>query len=110
MPAFPRILIGWMLVLLVAGCQTHPPAGQPTAGAITEAAPPIAPPAAGDTCAANAYRWLVGESRTRIPVMPAGRVVRVTCSTCMRTLDFNAARLDIVYDTGTGIVLSVSCG
>ena len=45
-----------------------------------------------------------------MPAAPAGKVVRVVCSTCPMTMDFNAERLNVIYDEKTGLVTRLSCG
>lgn len=70
--------------------------------------PELAPES--DSCGARTYQWLVGKDRKEIPPAPEGKVVRVLCSTCMMTMDFNAARLNIFYEQKTGAVSRLSCG
>lgn len=67
-------------------------------------------PTESDTCGVASHAWLVGQNRDRIPPAPAGAVVRIVCSTCAMTMDFNASRLNIVYDEKTKIVSKLSCG
>lgn len=99
-------LIGLAVVLLaLAGCQS-PPGADP----VPVAGSPATPAAADDTCGAASYAWLIGENRSRIPATPAGKTVRVVCSTCAMTMDFNAERLTIVFDEDSGIVSKLNCG
>ena len=84
--------------LVLTACQATPPGRG------------VDPDTATDTCGVASHAWLVGQNRDRIPPAPAGAVVRIVCSTCAMTMDFNASRLNIVYDEKTKIVSKLSCG
>ena len=73
---------------------------------------PIAalPTAEQDSCGASAYSVYMGQEFERVPPAPAGKVVRVVCSTCPMTMDFNAERLNVIYDEKTSLVTRLSCG
>jgi len=111
-----------LLVLALAGCAAPPapeaelppiaeadaaPASPPP---VSVAPPPFLPPPPPDTCGARELRYLIGKPRNEIPVPinPGGR--RVTCTTCPMTMDFNPARLNILFDADTGIIREVKCG
>lgn len=60
-------------------------------------------------CIADNHRALIG---THIETLhfPAGSNVRVVCTTCAATQDFQRDRLNIRYIQDTGIITSVDCG
>ncbi len=61
-------------------------------------------------CRASAYESYVGRNRSELPAKPAGETWRVTCSTCPVTLDYNPSRLNIIFDSATGVIREVKCG
>lgn len=62
-----------------------------------------------DSCGAAALQSFVGKPKAKLPVnLPQG--ARVLCSTCAATMDYNPSRLDVIYDTETGVVTKVKCG
>ena len=63
-----------------------------------------------DQCKAAEAQRFVGMKRSQLPTAPAGAVWRVTCTTCPVTMDYNPARLNIVYDSATDVVKEVKCG
>lgn len=63
-----------------------------------------------DTCGARPLQYLVGKSRTEIPVPVNVSNRRVTCTTCPVTMDFREDRLNIFFDAETGIIKEVKCG
>lgn len=69
--------------------------------------PPLPPP---DQCGAYELQWLVGRSRTEIPIPVQPNRRRVVCDSCPRTLDFRPDRLTIEYDADNGRVTKLSCG
>ncbi len=69
------------------------------------------PPEDGPTqCRADQYQRFVGRNRSELPARPAGEVWRVTCTTCPVTMDYNPARLNILFDESTGVIREVKCG
>lgn len=98
------------LAVFTAACQAPGLAPGQAGSDGADASPPAQTPAEADTCNARTYGWLVGEPKSRIPAMPADSLVRVVCTTCPMTLDFNAARLNIFYDEKTGVIGKLSCG
>ena len=84
----------------LAGCQTSPSAVQADASA----------EAAADTCGSRQFAWLVGQDHKKAPPTSAGKVVRVVCSTCPMTMDYNGERLNVIYDAKTGVVEKLTCG
>jgi hypothetical protein len=86
-------------------------AGLLSACAPTTGSEPATPPLDGPTaCKADQYQRLVGTNRSQLPQTPAGEIWRVSCSTCPVTMDYNPARLNIVYDEATGVIRQVKCG
>ncbi|MFI4933704.1 MAG: hypothetical protein ACHP7N_03725 [Caulobacterales bacterium] len=105
-----------MLALLVIGACAAPPAKAPPpapAPAPVIAPPPPAPVAQAapkDACGAVDLQYLVGRSRTEIPVPVEPSRRRVSCTTCPITQDYVPYRQTILYDAETGLVTSVKCG
>lgn len=93
------LMLGLAAAGLVAGCA---PVGS--------GADPTNTPDGPVQCRADQYRHLVGKSRSAIPQTPAGETWRVSCTTCAVTMDYNPARLNIVYDEATGEIREVKCG
>ncbi len=73
-------------------------------------APPAAPAGSHDTCGAGALQYLMGKSRTEIPVPTDLSRRRVVCTTCPVTQDVRPDRQTITYDQTTGKVVGVRCG
>jgi hypothetical protein len=72
-----------------------------------------APPAAGEPigqCPAAKYRPYIGQNRSQLPAAAPGEVRRVVCDTCAVTMDYNAVRVNVIYDTDTNVVKEVTCG
>lgn len=63
-----------------------------------------------DLCRAGELQWLVGKSRTEIPVPVDVLNRRVTCTTCPVTEDLVPHRLNIFYNEQTNVVEQVRCG
>jgi len=63
-----------------------------------------------DVCRAGGLQWLVGRSKTEIPVPVDVVNRRVTCTTCPVTKDYSPHRLNIFFNEQTGIVEQVRCG
>lgn len=100
------LLIGLAAGLLAACRSTAPePAATPPVGQ-----PPAAAEPGADSCGASRYATLVGQDKSRAPTTTEGHPVRVVCSTCPMTMDYNAARLNVVFDEKTGVVQKLGCG
>ncbi|WP_240623270.1 hypothetical protein [Brevundimonas lutea] len=108
---------------LLAACSSTPEADPPQAAAAPTSAPeaveiaevtqPVGtrmPSAQQDVCKAGELQWLVGRSRTEIPVPVEVVNRRVVCTECPITEDFSPYRLNIFYDADTGLVEQVRCG
>lgn len=63
-----------------------------------------------DVCRAGELQWLVGKSKTEIPVPVDVVNRRVACTTCPVTQDYSPHRLNIFFNEQTGIVEQVRCG
>jgi hypothetical protein len=78
------------------------------------ARPGLAPSAVGagdaDACGASRFRYLIGKRKSDIPPTPPGARWRIACTTCMVTMDFAPARLDIFFEQDTGVIREVRCG
>ena len=106
---------GLIALVLLAGCST-PAADAPAPRAVENAQ--LNPPVGSrmptgqttDFCKAGEMQYLVGRSRTEIPVPVEVVNRRVTCTTCPITEDFSAYRLNIFYDANTGVIEQVRCG
>lgn len=68
------------------------------------------PPTMTDMCKAEALQWLVGKSKTEIPVPVEVVNRRVTCTTCPVTEDYSPYRLNIFFNAETDLVETVRCG
>ena len=79
-----------------------PPAPQPPPRAVVGPRP--------DQCGASALQYLVGKSKTEIPVPNDPSRRRVVCTTCPMTKDYRADRQTILYDEASKAVTSVTCG
>lgn len=100
------LLIG-LAAGLLAACQSTPPEPDATP---SPGQPPVAAEPPSDSCGASAYASLVGQDKAGAPASTEGRPVRVVCSTCPMTMDYNAARLNVVFDEKTGVVQKLNCG
>jgi hypothetical protein len=67
-------------------------------------------PVSKDTCGAAQYQWLVGKPKAAIPAAPAGAVWRIYSTEQVVTMDYVEARMAIVWDAKTGLVVRVKCG
>ncbi|WP_421728742.1 hypothetical protein [Brevundimonas sp.] len=99
---------------VLAGCSTpKTEAPAPAVVAAAAQAQPIGtrmPSTDADMCKANDLQWLVGKPRTEIPVPVDVVNRRVACTTCVITEDYSPYRLNIFFNTATGLVETVRCG
>ena len=91
--------------LALGACQSAP-APEPPSSAPTDRLPT----GDADTCGAAGYASVLGKSHDSVPPAPAGKAVRIVCSTCPMTMDYNAARLNVIFDEKTGAVQKLTCG
>ena len=105
-----RAVLAASIFLALAACSS--PADPP---------PPIAPPWATaprpapivtprDSCGAADLQYLVGQSRTEIPVPVRPNLQRVACTTCPVTQDYSPSRLNFFFEAQTGVIREVRCG
>lgn len=100
--------------LLLAGCST--PAvdkAAPAAVDVAQASQPVGtrmPQTDADMCKAADLQWLVGKSKSEIPVPVDVVNRRVVCSTCPVTEDYSPYRLNIFFNADTDVVELVRCG
>ena len=95
----------------ITACSTPPPVEpQRPAPPPAPAPPPVAPAPVADQCGSAALKYLIGRPKTDIPVPTDPSKRRVLCSSCPATMDYRPDRLNIVYDTQTGIIKEVKCG
>ncbi len=93
-----------------------PPPTPPPPPKVAQSLPPPAPPApkppppAPDQCGANALQYLVGRSRTEIPIPLQPAMRRVVCTTCPMTQDYVPGRQTVLFDAATGMVTAIKCG
>jgi len=95
-----------LLAIVVASC------GGSSSPATTSSGPiqPAPPSPAADLCGAGELQWLVGRSRTDIPVPVNFDSRRVTCTTCPLTEDYSESRLNILFNRETALIERVYCG
>lgn len=102
------VLVAVALTLSACATADAPPPPPPT---VAEAPTvPVPPPAPADSCKASEHQYLVGKNRSEIPVPTDPSKVRVACTSCPVTMDYRAERLNIFYDSDTGVVKEVKCG
>lgn len=99
-----KLALGCLIAVSLAGCQG------PQADKTVKATPAPGQLPTPDTCGAKDYAWLIGDNRSRVPAAPEGKVIRVVCTTCAMTMDFNASRLNVIHHEKTGVVEKLTCG
>ena len=107
-----RIIAASLLALTLASCSSTPPPA-PLPAPTTPTAPAavaVAAPAPKDQCGADELQYLVGKSKTEIPVPLDPSRRRVACVTCPVTMEFRPDRVNILFDADTGVVKTVKCG
>ena len=58
----------------------------------------------------RAMQGLIGRPRSEIPVPIDPNRQRVVCTTCPVTQDFDAGRLNFLFDAETGRIKQIRCG
>lgn len=103
-------VLGLMALFACATPDPDPaPAPPPPAPKVEEPAPmPADEPK--DSCGAKPLQYLVGRSKSEIPVPVDPTKRRVSCTTCAVTMDYSPERLNIIFDADTGIIKEVKCG
>jgi hypothetical protein len=64
----------------------------------------------GDQCHAAQFAYLVGKPKSEVPVAADLSKRRVYCATCAVTMDYSPARLNILFDKDTDVIVAVKCG
>lgn len=99
-----------MMLLSACSAQKEAPAKAP----VREPAPPVAvlpsDPLRPDQCSALDRQSWVGQSVDTLSAPPPGEAWRVVCTSCARTDDFRADRLNVEYDEASRRIVKVSCG
>lgn len=98
--------------MLLGACsaQTDSPARAPVREPVAPVATTPTDPLKPDQCRALERQSWVGQSVDTLPAPPVGETWRVVCSSCARTDDFRAERLNVEYDEASRRVVKVSCG
>ncbi|MEH6699567.1 MAG: I78 family peptidase inhibitor [Brevundimonas sp.] len=68
-----------------------------------------APDGMADTCGAAESQSLIGRNVAAVS-FAADANVRVACTTCAVTMDYNPDRMNVFFDQETGIIQRVTCG
>jgi hypothetical protein len=103
-----RLVIAALFVL--AACSTAPESAPPAPPPPASTPQPLPQPPSADACNARAHQHLVGRPRSEAPIPVKPELQRVACATCPITMDYNPERLNIFFDTATGIIKEVRCG
>ncbi|MFW2341276.1 I78 family peptidase inhibitor [Brevundimonas sp.] len=88
------VILGGGLALLAA-CTANPE--MPAPGGMT------------DTCGAAGSQSLIGRNVAAVSFASDANV-RVACTTCAVTMDYNPDRMNVFFDQDTGIIERVTCG
>ena len=90
---------------------SHAPVRPVPVGSAPVAQTPVRPAQdEADMCKANDLQWLVGKSKSQIPVPVDVVNRRVACTTCPVTQDYSPYRLNIFFNPQTDVVEQVRCG
>lgn len=111
-PRRSRAAIYLCSIMLLGACsaQTEAPAKAPVREPVLPGPVPPSDPLKPDQCRALERQSWVGQSVDTLPAPPTGEAWRVVCTSCARTDDFRADRLNIEYDDATRRIVKVSCG
>jgi hypothetical protein len=72
--------------------------------------PPAARPQPPQLCDARTLTYLIGKTKSAIPVAADLSHRRVACTTCPMTESYDPTRTDILFDAQTGVITSLTCG
>ncbi|MDB5472367.1 MAG: hypothetical protein JWR84_3927 [Caulobacter sp.] len=103
-------VLGLMALFACATPEPEPVPAPPPPAAHVEAPAPMPAQEPKDTCGAKPLQYLVGRSKSEIPVPVDPTKRRVTCTSCPVTMDYSPERLNIFFDADTGIIKEVKCG
>lgn len=107
---------GLIVLLALAGCSSTPVSNQSGPRTVEDAqrSQPVGShmpdDSTRDLCRAGDLQWLVGKSRTEIPVPVDVINRRVVCTTCPVTQDYSPYRLNIFFNADSNLVEQVRCG
>jgi len=68
-----------------------------------------APDGMADTCGAAESQNLIGRNVAAVSFASDANV-RVACTTCAVTMDYNLDRMNVFFDQDTGVIERVTCG
>lgn len=68
-----------------------------------------APDGMADTCGAAESQSLIGRNVAAVS-FASGANVRVACTTCAVTMDYDPNRMNVFFDQDTGRIERVTCG
>ena len=68
-----------------------------------------APDGMADTCGAGESQSLIGRNVAAVSFASAANV-RVACTTCAVTMDYDPNRMNVFFDQDTGRIERVTCG
>ena len=90
------ILSAFAVAALGAGCAQTPSPETPGTPGLQQ-------------CDAAAHQSLIGTHVGAVS-FPAGANVRIACTTCAVTMDYNPDRLNVFFVEETGVIARVTCG
>lgn len=98
-------------IMTLSACASSPePAPAPPPPVSATPTVPVPAPLPADSCKSADFQYLIGKNKSEIPVPTDPSKRRVACTTCPVTMDYRADRLNIFFDSETGIVKDVKCG
>jgi len=98
-------------IMTLSACASSPePAPAPPPPVSATPTVPVPAPLPADSCRSADFQYLIGKNKSEIPVPTDPSKRRVACTTCPVTMDYRADRLNIFFDSETGIVKDVKCG
>jgi len=98
-------------IMTLSACASSPePAPAPPPPVSATPTVPVPAPLPADSCKSADFQYLIGKNKSEIPVPTDPSKRRVACTTCPVTMDYRADRLNIFFDSQTGIVKDVKCG
>ncbi|MDP3401199.1 MAG: I78 family peptidase inhibitor [Brevundimonas sp.] len=68
-----------------------------------------APDGMADTCGAAESQSLIGRNVAAVSFASDANV-RVACTTCAVTMDYNPGRMNVFFDQDAGVIERVTCG
>lgn len=105
-----KLILAAAIMTLSACASTPEPAPAPPPPVTASPTVPVPAPLPADSCKSADFQYLIGKNKSEIPVPTDPSKRRVACTTCPVTMDYRADRLNIFFDSETGIVKDVKCG